>query len=71
MAFFRPAKIYMPDGKVTLRNVDTATNPGANVGNQAYRAYNNRPCAAQDTRAECGKQPVYLVVDPQHAAQLD
>jgi len=71
VAFFRPAKIYMPDGKVTLRNVDTATNPGANVGNQAYRAYNNRPCAAQDTRAECGKQPVYLVVDPQHAAQLD
>ena len=73
IAMFRPAKIYLPDRQISLRQVDTSSGSSARVASRAYRAYSNSPCSPGDPRAECAdaRQPVYLVMDPQQAAKLN
>jgi len=69
IANFRPAKIYMDDGKTALRKVETGR--GTHAARQVYRAYNSLPCSGQDHRPECtDQQPVYLVMDSAEAARL-
>jgi hypothetical protein len=73
LAFFRPAKIYMPDGKTSLRNVESSLRSDSDVAGQTYRAYSISHCSAEDNRAECRnqRQPVYLVMDSHDAAQVN
>jgi hypothetical protein len=73
IAHFRPAKIYMPDGKTALKKVETSDNSAGNIARQGYRAFGNQPCSSDDDSSECKdkRQPVYVVMDSQDPAALN